>query len=353
MFRDDFILFRLTALQPINQTDAEPQAYDKQKKAVQMRTVLMLDTNGKRVDVPFVSAESLVHQWREALWRHILAQFGYTLRDFRNPVGAILTYLMINGGDTSIGRKLDAVDDFDRVAQMPSRFPPLGAFGFTANGIFFPSLVRVSFLLPYTTDLPFWAWARDQFESNSPDAPKPFSVRQCLARATADDQYHHAISYFRHPDPSGPFWGRKDPKTSEDAKSPNTTLELQTFDPMPHTFSYIPPGTPLAFTLQFDETIPPVTASAVRYALDRWVSPQGFVTLGAHANRGFGLASVDNYPPNAALPTADLFQDWLATHHDALATLLERFTHPDKALAKSIKDAPEALFALVDELFSL
>jgi len=375
-------LFRLTTMQPINQSDREPRTYANGKKAVGMRTMKTLTTANQIVSVPFISAESVVHHLREALWLSLLQRYGLTLKDFRNPAGALLTYMMLNGGDTSIGRKLDGVRDIQTITAMPLNFPPFGAFGGTLGGTFFESFVRVSFVLPFIQALTHWQWYYQNAEPGSPLQPAPVQPEDTIAFATGRDD-HPAISYFRHPAPMGPFWGsikasKTDAGSTEEAssaateseapltppsgnESPNPTtatpadpkpsLALKTFDPMPHTFDYIPPGVPLAFAIQFAEESTPVLRGAVRYAFDHWINARHQVTLGAHVNRGFGLVQWENFPPDEMFPEADPFLEWLARYDARLQDLLHRFTDP-KALGTNLELHPEPLFDLIAQLFA-
>jgi len=398
-FTTDEHLLRLTALQPLNQSDREPRVYDIipakkiEKKAVGMRTYETLSQNGnKLISVPFISAVSVVNHLRDALWMTILDRYHFTLRDFRHPVGALLTYMMLNGGDTSIGRKLDTIEDSDVIARMPYRFPLFGVFGGTIDGAFFESLVRMSFVLPFIDDLPHWQWYVRNAEPESCLQPKNIPVSDVLAKASSAPD-SPAISYFRHPAPMGEFWGRRskneeieedarqksqqdqasasnDSKDVSDEKSSEVVAETAASDkpaktasqgpkielvkkrmlPMPHTFEYIPAGIPLAFTLQFADETNPVLRGVVRYAFDAWLSSRKQAVLGGHVNRGFGLVQFENFPPNETFPSADPFLEWLDQHDAHLEALLQKFAKPD--LPKDLEIHPEPLYDLIDSMFA-
>ena len=354
MFTDETHLFTLQALQPLNQTDSEPYQYggskDAPKKAVGMRTMQHLDrTSGIRTEVPFISAESVVHKLREALWLTILHRYGFRLTDFRSPAGAVLTYLMMNGGDTNIGQMMDGVKDFDRIADMPSRFPLLGAFGFTLGGTFFPSWTAWSFVLPFVEGLPIWHRYRDS--SDPLTVPSVAKLSDCLAKA-ADNASNRSITYYRHPEAMGPYYRQKPKKERQKADDPATQI-IAGFQPVPHTFEYIPSGTPLAFTLQFDSAADDLVRSTVRFAFDHWVNAQNQVTLGSHVNRGFGLVEFNHYPPSDSFPTATPFEKWLAAHDAAMRRLLTDFANARTVLPKDVMEHPEPLFDLINRLFAL
>lgn len=390
-FTEEEHLLRLTALQPLNQSDREPLTYaikgKVKKKAVGMRTFKTLATDGKTIiSVPFISAESVVHQLREALWLSVLQDHQLTLKDFRNPAGALLTYMMMNGGDTSIGRKLHAVKDVDTIAAMPYRFPAFGAFGGTIAGTFFESFVRVSFVLPFIQDLPHWTWYFKNADPDSRQVPANVFTSHIFAHATAKED-SDAVSYFRHPEPMGPFWGSPPPRNASDNENdaepstpsePNaiegdtedvleigaTTPELpelpddaknvfRTMNPMPHTFEYIAAGVPLAFTLKFAQESNAVLRGAVRYAFDHWLDARHQVSLGGHVNRGFGLVQFENFPPNETFPSADPFLEWLERHHDRLDDLLHRFaSQTGLPGTRDLAMDPEPLFTMIDALFA-
>ena len=368
MFTHEKFLFVLTALQPINQSDSEPSGYknNPDKKAVTMRTFSFLPTAGGHTEqVPFISAESLVHHLRDALWRSILRRYHLRLDDFRSPVGATLTYLMMNGGDANIGQKLEPYVDAEKIAAMPEKFPLLGAFGYTLGGIFTPSLVRVSFILPFSDVLPIWQDYRNAANPDAVTTPRPLELHKCLVRADGSD-YDYSISYYRHPVANmGQFYRRlsnKEKKQRQNAaiaagnlSAPLEDLLLTEFQPMPHTFEYIPVNTPLAFTLQFDQEASTLVRSMVRYAFDQWLGVDRQVSLGGHVNRGFGLVRFENYPPtdtNQSFPTAAVFEDWLTQHDAALEQLLHQFKDFSRQHQDVTTDS-QAFFDLIDKLFAL
>ncbi len=347
-------LIRFTALQPLNQSDREPQTYEKTdksaKKAIKMRSFKTILTTGESGSVPFISAESIVHKLREATWLTILDRYHLTLQDFRNPLGALLTYLMINGGATDIGRTIQA-DNPDALAHIQKAIPFLGAYGFTLGGSFYESLTRVSFAMPFIQDIPAWRYYTEQ--GANPDfpemTPKLFPLKNCVGRAYAvkadSTGSDSSISYYRHPEPMGQYMTTK-------GKDDKQKIALNDYDPMPHTFEYITPGTPMAFTLQFATNASALIKSAVRFGFDHWLNDRQQTAIGGHVNRGFGLVQFENFPPTDDFPTATLFEEWLTQHDHALQELLTFFTNNHIA-EKQLPETPEELFTLIDKIFTL